>query len=186
MNVIHDAVELLEQLLLLLLDILVLLQSHLILPFDLLVLLLRLNNLPLFISKIVPHLVVLDLLVQELGYLFLDMFQWFDNHIIVCMLNHFLAISLILSSLLRFKVCSQRADHVHVETSDVVVVVTNLLVLLLVLLLELFNSSVFLGLNLGNLRLAPRLHVLSQTRHLCLVLLLDLTRDALVFLSLLS
>ena len=135
MNVIHDAMELLEQLLLLLLDILVLLQTNFILPFDLLVLLLRLNNLPLFISKIVSHLVILDLLVQELGYLFLDMLQWFDNHIIVCMLDHFLAIGLIFSSLLRLEVCSQRADHVHVETSDVVVVVANLLVLLLVLLL---------------------------------------------------
>ena len=55
--------EPLEQLFLLLLDILELLQANLILPFDFLVLLLRLNNLPLFISKIVPDLIVLDLLV---------------------------------------------------------------------------------------------------------------------------
>ena len=61
MNIIHDVMELLEQLLLLLLDVLILLQTNFIFPFDLLVLLLRLDDLLLFVSKIVPNLIVLDL-----------------------------------------------------------------------------------------------------------------------------
>ena len=61
MNIIHDVMELLEQLLLFLLDVLILLQTDFIFPFDLLVLLLRLDDLLLFVSKIVPNLIVLDL-----------------------------------------------------------------------------------------------------------------------------
>ena len=56
----------------------------------------------------------------------------------------------------------------------------DVLILLLVLCLELFDSPVFLRLYLSDLHLAPSLHVLSQTRTLHLVLLLDLARDPLV------
>ena len=54
------------------------------------------------------------------------------------------------------------------------------------LLLELFNSSVFLGLNLGNLRLTLSFHVFTQTRHLSLVLLLNLAGNTLMLLPFLS
>ena len=54
------------------------------------------------------------------------------------------------------------------------------------LLLQLFDGPVFLSFDLGNLSLALGLHVFSQASHFRLVLLLDLTGDSLVLLSLLS
>ena len=59
----------------------------------------------------------------------------------------------------------------------------DVLILLLVLRLELFDGPVFLRLYLSDLHLAPPLHVLSQTRTLHLVLLLDLARNSLVLFS---
>ena len=57
------------------------------------------------------------------------------------------------------------------------------MVFLLVLVFELFDGSVFLGFNLGDLCLTLGLHVLSQPRHLRLVLFLDLTGDTLMLFS---
>ena len=59
----------------------------------------------------------------------------------------------------------------------------NVLILLVVLVLQLEDCLVLLGLNLGNFGLPLGLHVLAQASHLGLVLLLDLVRDALEFLS---
>ena len=60
----------------------------------------------------------------------------------------------------------------------------DLLILLVVLRLELNDCLVLLGFNLGNLSLTPSFHVFTQTRHFCLVLLLDLVGNALVLLPL--
>jgi len=95
-------------------------------------------------------------------------------------LDILLTIGLALSRFLRLEVRAQRADHVHVQAGDVVVVVMDVLILLLVLCLELFDSSIFLSLYLSDLHLAPPLHIFSQTRTLHLVLFLDLARDPLV------
>jgi len=62
----------------------------------------------------------------------------------------------------------------------------DVLVLLIVLLFKLFDRPVFLSLNLGNLHLALRLHNFSQTRHLSLVLFLNLLRDPFILLAPLS
>lgn len=59
----------------------------------------------------------------------------------------------------------------------------NVLILLVVLVLQLEDCLVLLGLNLGNFGLPLGLHVLTQASHLSLVLLLDLVRNALEFLS---
>ena len=61
MDVVDNAMELLEELLLLLLDVLELLVTNFILPLNLLVLLLRLNDLLLLVCQIVSHCVVLAL-----------------------------------------------------------------------------------------------------------------------------
>lgn len=114
------------------------------------------------------------------------MLERLDDHVVVGVLDHLLAIGLVLAGLLRLEVRPQRADHVHVQSRDVVVVVPDVLVLLVVLLLELLDRAVFLCFDLGDLSLALRLHVFSKTSHFRLVLFLDLTGDALVLLSLLS
>ena len=114
------------------------------------------------------------------------MLQRLYYHVIVGVLDILLTVGLILSSFLRFEVGSQRADHVHVQTSDVIVVVMDVLILALVLLLKFFDSPVLLSLNLRNLCLTLGLHVFSQPRHLCLVLLLDLACYPLVLFALLS
>lgn len=101
------------------------------------------------------------------------------------MLDHFLTIGLILSGLFTLEIGPQSANHVHIQARNVIVVVANFLVLLLVLVLELFDGSVFLGFNLGDLSLSFGLHVLTKTRHLRLVLFLDLTGDTLMLFSLL-
>ena len=114
------------------------------------------------------------------------MLKRLDNHVIVGVLERLLTIGLIFTGLFRLEVSPQRADHVHVQTSDVVVVIANVLVLLVMLLLELFDCTVLLGLDLGDLGLAPSFHVLSQTGHLRLVLFLDFTCNALMLFSLLG
>lgn len=63
------------------------------------------------------------------------MLQRLDYHVISGVLVGLIPLGLILSSFLRFEVGSQRADHVHVQTSDVVVVVMDVLIFTLVLLL---------------------------------------------------
>ena len=62
----------------------------------------------------------------------------------------------------------------------------DVLILLVVLLLQLFDRPILLGLNLGDLQLALRFHVFSQTRHLSLVLFLDFAGDPLILLAFLS
>ena len=114
------------------------------------------------------------------------MFKRFDNHVIVSMLDRLFAIGLVFSGFFTLEICPQRANHVHIQARNVIVVIANLLILLLVLVLELFDRSVFLGLNLSDLCLSLGLHVLSQSCHFGLVLFLDLAGDTLVFLSFLS
>ena len=100
------------------------------------------------------------------------------------MLDHLLAIGLRFTILFSLKIRTQRANHVHIEACDVVIVVMDVLILLIVLGLQLFNCAVFLCLNLGNLLLTLCLHILTEARHLGLVLFLDLVADALEFLAL--
>ena len=114
------------------------------------------------------------------------MLKRLDNHVIVRVLEILLTIGLIFTGLFRLEVSPQRTYHVHIQTSDVVVVIANVLVLLVMLLLELFDCTVLLGLDLGDLGLAPSFHVLSQTGHLRLVLFLDFTCNALMLFSLLG
>ena len=114
------------------------------------------------------------------------MFERFNNHVIVGMLDRLFAISLVFSGFFALEICPQRANHVHIKARNVIVVIANLLILLLVLVLELFDRSVFLGLNLSDLSLSLGFHVLAQPSHFGLVLFLDLAGDTLVLLSFLS
>ena len=102
------------------------------------------------------------------------------------MLNTFLKISGGFSLLLRFEICSQCANHIHVETSDVVVVVVNVLVLLIVLSLVTLNSLVLLGFNLSDLCLTLGFHNLTKSCHFRLILLLDLVCYSFIVFALFS
>ena len=102
------------------------------------------------------------------------------------MLDHLLTVCTVLIAFLSLEIGAQSSDHIHVQTSDIIVVVMDLLILLVVLCLELNDCLVLLGFNLLDLSLTLSLHIFAQTRHLCLVLLLDLVGDALVLLPLLS
>ena len=186
MHIVDHVVELLKQLLLLLLNVLVLLETNFILPLGLLEEALLLHDLGLFRSELHPHNIVSLLLFLQTSNLFLDLLEGLDDLLVLGLTDHFLAIGGSLSDFLSFEVSAQSADHVHVQTSDVVVVVVDVLVLLVVLSLELLDCFVFLGLNLGDLSFSLRLHVLSETGHLGLVLLLDLVGDALILLSFLG
>ena len=100
------------------------------------------------------------------------------------MLDILLTVSTVFVAFLGFKIGAQCRDHIHVQASDIVVVVMDLLVLLVVLRFELSDCFVLLRLNLQNFGLAFGLHVLTQTCHLRLVLLLDFVGDALILLPL--
>ena len=184
MHIVHDVVELFKKLLFLLLDVLILLETHLILPFDILVFFLGLNNLLLLFRQLFANLVVFDLPFKKTSNLFLDMLEGLDDHVVVCVLDHLLTVGRSFTNLLVFEVTSERADHVHVESGDVVVVVMDVLILRVVLGLQLFDSLVLLGFDFGNFSLALGLHVLSESSHLGLVLFLDLVGDALILLAL--
>ena len=134
MHVVDNAMELLKELFLLLLDVLVLLKAYFILILDFRILLLSLDNLLLLCSELVPDLVVLFLEVKQLGNLLLDMLKRLDNHVVVGVLDHLLTVCLVFPCLLRLKVRTQCADHVHVQSSDVVVVVVDFLILSIMLL----------------------------------------------------
>lgn len=102
------------------------------------------------------------------------------------MLNLFLTISGGFSLLLGFEISSQCANHIHVETSDVVVVVMDVLVLLIVLSLVTLNCLVLLGFNLGDLCLTLGFHNLTKSCHFRLILFLDFICNPFIVLSLFS
>ena len=106
MNIIHDAVELFEELLLFLLNVLILLVPHLILPFEIGVLLLRLHNLALLISQLLADLIIEELRLLELGDLLLHVLERPDNLIVVGVLDHLLSIGRRLTDLLSLEVSS--------------------------------------------------------------------------------
>jgi len=93
--------------------------------------------------------------------LFADVLERFDDHVISRVLNRLLSVGRRLANLLVLEVGTQRGDHVHVETRDVVVVVMNVLVLLVVLGLQLLDGLVLLRFNFGDLSLALGLHVFA-------------------------
>ena len=124
------------------------------------------------------------MLVLEADDVFLDVLKGLHDHIVGGVLLNLVAIGGSFTTSLDLEISSQGADHVHVETSDVVVVIPNVLILLLVLNLESFDSAVLLSFNLRDLRLALGFHVLAKACHLGLVLLLDLAADTLKLLSL--
>ena len=183
MHVIDDAMELLKELLLLLLNVLILLETHLVLPLQILILFLSFHDFPLLLGKQLSNFVVLDLPLLEPGYIFTDIFERFHNHIIVGVLDCLFSIGLIFADLLVLEVSTQCRDHIHVQACDVVVVIVNVLVLLVVLGFQLLNGLVLLSFDLCDLSLALGLHLLTQARHLRLVLLLDLVGNALVLLT---
>ena len=112
------------------------------------------------------------------------MLERLHNHIILGMLDIFLTVSTVFVAFLGFKIGAQCRDHIHVQASDIVVVVMDLLILLVVLRFELSDGFVLLRLNLGNFSFTSGLHVLAQARHLRLVLLLNFVGDALILLPL--
>ena len=186
MRFVDDAVELLKQLLLLLLNVLVLLMANLVLPLHVLVLLLSLEDLALLFSQHLPHFIVLYLLFLEPRNVFSHIFQRLHDHIVVRVLDHLFAIGRSFADFLVFEVGSQGGDHVHVEARDIVVVVMNVLVLLVVLRFQLFDGTILSRFDLGDFSFALGLHVLPQARHLSFVLLLDLIGNALILLTLCS
>ena len=102
------------------------------------------------------------------------------------MLDRLLAVGCRLTDFFSLEVGTKCGDHVHVEASDVLVVVMDVLILLVVLRLQLLDSTVLLSLYFRDLRLALCFHILTQTRHFGLVFLLNLVGDALEFLALAS
>ena len=115
-----------------------------------------------------------------------NIFKRLYYHVVVSMLDVLFAISRVFTNLLVFEISTKRRDHVHVQTRDVVVVIVDVLVLLVVLSFKLLDTPVLLGLNLCNLCFALSFHVLTQARHLGLILLLDLVGNSLILLSLSS
>ena len=178
--------ELFEELFLLLLNVLVLLEAHFVLPLEVLVLLLRLNDPALPVGQLLAHLVVQHLLLEEHGDLLFHVLERFHNLVVIGVLSLLITSSRCLTDFLSLEVGAECADHVHVECCDVMVVVMNVLILLVVLRLQFLDSAVLLSLNLCDLRLALCFHFLTQARHFCLVLLLNLVGDALELLALAS
>lgn len=166
------------------LNVLVLLETNFILPLNILVFFLSLNNLLLLLRQLFANLVVFDLPFEKTSNLFFDMLKGLDNHIIVSMLDILLTVGRGFTNLFVFEVTTKRGDHVHVESGNVVVVVMDVLILCVVLCLQLFNCLVLFRFDFGNFSLALRLHVLSQSSHLGLILFLDLVGDALILLAL--
>ena len=186
MDIVDDGMELIEELLLLMLQVLELLEPHLVLPLNVLVILLNPNDCALFLSKILPDFVIQRLQFLEADDVFLDVLKGLHDHIVGGVLLNLVTIGGSFATSLNLEIGSQGADHVHVQTSDVVVVVPDVLVLLLVLNLESFDGTVLLGFNLRDLRFSLGFHVLTETCHLGLVFFLDLAADALELLSLCS
>jgi len=160
-NVVNDSVELLEQLFLLLLNVLVLLEADFVLPLEVLVLLLSFDDSALLVGQLLAHLVVFMLLLREACDILFHLLQRLHDLVVVGVLELLLAVGICLLDLLRLEVGAQRADHVHIEARDFVVVAVNVLVLLVVLCLKLLNGAVLLGLDLGDLRLSLGLHIES-------------------------
>lgn len=177
-DVVDDGVELVEELLLLVLQVLVLLESHFVLPLNVLVFFLDFDDSALLIGQLLPHLVVLLLFLHQEDDVLLDVLQGLDDHVVSSMLLDLVSVCSGFTASLDLEVGPQGANHVHVESGDVVVVVPDVLVLLLVLSFESVDSAVLLGFNLRNFQLALRFHVFAKTSHLSLVLFLDLAANA--------
>ena len=104
--IIDDTMEFFEKLFLFLFNILVLLVQNFILPFNIMVFFLGLHDLFLLFSQHISNLIVWYPLFCQASYFFLNLFEWTNDSLIVCVLNHFLTISLSFSNFFRFKISS--------------------------------------------------------------------------------
>lgn len=154
------------------------------LPLLLSVLLLELRDVPLALREVLAHLLVAGEQLLQPDDLLLHLLVGLNDHIVVGLFDILFAIGGCLSDLLLLEVSSQSANHVHVESRDVTVVVMYVLVLLVMLGLQVFDGLVLARLDLCNLLLALQLHDFAQARHLSLVLLANFAADALMLLAL--
>lgn len=184
MDLIHEAVELIKQLLLFPLKVLELLKSHLILPLDLLGGALKLGNALLGFSELLHDNVVFLLGFQKLANLLIGLSQRLNHFVVSLLLVHLflLGVRVLFSSIT--KLILQLFDNIEISVSNLIVIVLDLSILLSMLSSKLSNGSILLLLNHSNLTLSLVLHLGSKIISLGLELEMDLVADSLKLLSL--